>query len=113
MRRIFVMEERELGKGLCAFLAKAGYEVILATTQDAALMILNDKLRIDFVISAGLRWKSCYEFAILKYGITNVVVCTGDQDVKKDLEYRHVMVFEKPFLFDDLVAYVVKVCPPK
>jgi DNA-binding NtrC family response regulator len=112
VRRILVMEEHALGEGLQIFLKKAGYQVILVTSEEKALKVLNGEERIDFVISAGLRWKRCYELSLFKFGYVNTIILTGDIDVKKELEERMIVVFEKPAIFPDLLRYVVSVCPP-
>lgn len=112
MRTILVAEKAGLGDALKNHFEKAGFNVIHSTDKHHAIAQMSGETRIDFVVSAGRHWKSCYELALMYYGITNVVICTGDLDVKADLDSRCVMVFEKPFIFEDLVTYVLKVCPP-
>lgn len=112
MKCILVMEEAFLGEVIKGYLEKNGYKVILASEQYEAMAIMGGKRRIDFVLSAGIGWESCDEFAFTKYDFSNVIILTTSTEIVREMKSRGVVAFEKPTSYDVLVASIIKACPP-
>ncbi len=112
MVSVLIMQEKTLGHILKGYLEKEGYKVLLASHPEQAMVIMSGGDRIDFVLSSGLNWKPCYEFALIKYGTSNVAILTASVETVEEMKARGITVFEKPTNFNVLVESVVKACPP-
>jgi CheY-like chemotaxis protein len=119
MRHILVMEsDLEILAYYQELLHNAGYRVTTVSDQDKAMKLLSPLPlfppdRFDFIISAGLHWKPCYELAAVQYGLRNLVVVTGSSEIVKHVDFLGTKAFEKPVPLKEVIDYIYRSCPPE